>query len=93
MNGTTFKQSQNSQFSQAGPVPHRKTNTMKIKSFLIALLALFIFTQTPDARANSPYQQGEVTADVFDSPQSLVIEQGHHRLTSARGAIAWVIGG
>jgi ornithine carbamoyltransferase len=41
-----------------------------------------------------PAHRGEeVTADVFDSPQSLVIEQGHHRLTSARGAIAWVIGG
>ncbi len=41
-----------------------------------------------------PAHRGEeVSAEVFDSPESLVIEQGHHRLTSARGAIAWVIGG
>jgi ornithine carbamoyltransferase len=41
-----------------------------------------------------PAHRGEeVSADVFESPESLVIEQGHHRLTSARGAIAWVIGG
>ena len=41
-----------------------------------------------------PAHRGEeVSAGVFDSPESLVIEQGHHRLTSARGAVAWVIGG
>ena len=41
-----------------------------------------------------PAHRGEeVTAEVFDSNVSLVIEQGHHRLTSARGAVAWVIGG
>lgn len=41
-----------------------------------------------------PAHRGEeVTAEVFDSPESLVIEQGHHRLTSARGAIAWATGG
>ena len=40
-----------------------------------------------------PAHRGEeVTADVFDGPHSLVIQQGHHRLTAARGAIAWVIG-
>lgn len=40
-----------------------------------------------------PAHRGEeVSADVFDGPQSLVIQQGHHRLTAARGAIAWVIG-
>jgi ornithine carbamoyltransferase len=40
-----------------------------------------------------PAHRGEeVTAEVFDSTSSLVIQQGHHRLTSARGAIAWVIG-
>ena len=41
-----------------------------------------------------PAHRGEeVAAEVFDSPESLVIEQGHHRLTSARGAIAWTTGG
>jgi ornithine carbamoyltransferase len=40
-----------------------------------------------------PAHRGEeVTAEVFDGPASLVIQQGHHRLTAARGAIAWVIG-
>jgi len=40
-----------------------------------------------------PAHRGEeVSAEVFDGPQSLVIQQGHHRLTAARGAIAWVIG-
>lgn len=40
-----------------------------------------------------PAHRGEeVTAEVFDGPHSLVIQQGHHRLTAARGAIAWVIG-
>ncbi len=39
-----------------------------------------------------PAHRGEeVTAEVFDGPSSLVIEQGHHRLTAARGAIAWVL--
>lgn len=41
-----------------------------------------------------PAHRGEeVSAEVFESSESLVIEQGHHRLTSARGAVAWVIGG
>ena len=41
-----------------------------------------------------PAHRGEeVAAEVFDSSSSLVIQQGHHRLTSARGALAWVIGG
>jgi ornithine carbamoyltransferase len=40
-----------------------------------------------------PAHRGEeVSSEVFDGPQSLVIQQGHHRLTAARGAIAWVIG-
>ena len=40
-----------------------------------------------------PAHRGEeVTAEVFDGTNSLVIQQGHHRLTAARGAIAWVIG-
>ena len=40
-----------------------------------------------------PAHRGEeVTAEVFDGPSSLVIEQGHHRLTAARGALAWVVG-
>lgn len=41
-----------------------------------------------------PAHRGEeVDSAVFDGPSSLVIQQGHHRLTSARGALAWVIGG
>lgn len=41
-----------------------------------------------------PAHRGEeVSAEVFDGPSSLVIAQGHHRLTSARGALAWVMGG
>lgn len=50
---------------------------------------------SPDARFMHcmPAHRGEeVSADVFDGSQSLVIPQGHHRLTAARGAIAWVIG-
>ena len=39
-----------------------------------------------------PAHRGEeVSADIFDGPNSLVIEQGHHRLTAARGALAWVM--
>lgn len=38
-----------------------------------------------------PAHRGEeVTAEVFDGPTSLVIQQGHHRLTAARGALAWI---
>lgn len=41
-----------------------------------------------------PAHRGEeVSADVFDGPRSLVIAQGHHRLTGARGALAYVCGG
>lgn len=40
-----------------------------------------------------PAHRGEeVTAEVFDGPSSLVIQQGHHRLTAARGALAWARG-
>lgn len=40
-----------------------------------------------------PAHRGEeVDADVFDSGSSLVIRQGHHRLTAARGALAWIKG-
>lgn len=39
-----------------------------------------------------PAHRGEeVSADVFDGPNSVVIQQGHHRLTAARGALAWVM--
>lgn len=40
-----------------------------------------------------PAHRGEeVTAEVFDGASSVVIQQGHHRLTAARGALAWVQG-
>ena len=40
-----------------------------------------------------PAHRGEeVDAEVFDGEESLVIAQGHHRLTAARGALAWVRG-
>ena len=40
-----------------------------------------------------PAHRGEeVTAEVFDGPSSVVIAQGHHRLTAARGALAWISG-
>jgi ornithine carbamoyltransferase len=39
-----------------------------------------------------PAHRGEeVSADVFDGPNSMVIQQGHHRLTAARGALKWVM--
>ena len=38
-----------------------------------------------------PAHRGEeVSAEIFDGSSSLVIEQGHHRLTAARGVLAWV---
>jgi ornithine carbamoyltransferase len=40
-----------------------------------------------------PAHRGEeVSAEVLDGAISLVIEQGHHRLTAARGALSWVQG-
>jgi ornithine carbamoyltransferase len=48
----------------------------------------------PDAKFMHcmPAHRGEeVSADVFDGPNSLVIQQGHHRLTAARGALKWVM--
>lgn len=40
-----------------------------------------------------PAHRGEeVSSEVFDGPSSVVIAQGHHRLTAARGALAWVSG-
>jgi ornithine carbamoyltransferase len=38
------------------------------------------------------YRGFEVAADVIDGPQSVVIEQGHNRLHSARGVLAYVLG-
>lgn len=38
-----------------------------------------------------PAHRGEeVSAEVFDGPSSLVIAQGHHRLTAARGALMFL---
>lgn len=38
-----------------------------------------------------PAHRGEeVSAEIFDGSSSLVIQQGHHRLTAARGVLAWV---
>jgi ornithine carbamoyltransferase len=34
----------------------------------------------------------EVTADVIDGPQSVVVRQGHNRLPAARGALAFLMG-
>lgn len=78
MNGTTFKQSQNSQFSVASRL--KTKNTMKIKSFVVAvLLAVLTFNiQLSTANAQSPYQQGEVTADVFGT-----YSQGKAKLNDA----------
>lgn len=48
----------------------------------------------PDAKFMHcmPAHRGEeVSADVFDGPNSVVIQQGHHRLTAARGALKWVM--
>ncbi len=38
------------------------------------------------------YRGFEVTADVIDGPQSVVIRQGHNRMHSARGAMAYLLG-
>lgn len=38
------------------------------------------------------YRGFEVTAEVIDGPRSVVIEQGHNRLHSARGLLAHVLG-
>ena len=47
----------------------------------------------PDARFMHcmPAHRGEeVSAEVMDSGVSLVVRQGHHRLTAARGALRWL---
>ena len=38
------------------------------------------------------YRGLEVTAEVVDGPRSLVIAQGHNRMHTARGALAWLAG-
>jgi ornithine carbamoyltransferase len=38
------------------------------------------------------YRGLEVAADVIDGPQSVVFQQGHNRLHSARGALAFLMG-
>lgn len=37
------------------------------------------------------HRDEEVTAEVFDGPRSLVIPQGHNRMHSARGALAFLV--
>jgi ornithine carbamoyltransferase len=37
------------------------------------------------------YRGKEVTAEVMDGPRSLAIAQGHHRLTAARGVLAFLM--
>ncbi|MBI5090807.1 MAG: ornithine carbamoyltransferase [Actinobacteria bacterium] len=39
------------------------------------------------------YRGLEVSADVIDGPRSLVVRQGHNRMHSARGALAFLLGG
>jgi ornithine carbamoyltransferase len=38
------------------------------------------------------YRGLEVTAEVIDGSRSLVIPQGHNRMHTARGALAWLAG-
>jgi len=38
------------------------------------------------------YRGFEVTADVIDGPQSVVFQQGHNRLHSSRGLLAFLAG-
>ncbi|MGD9998649.1 MAG: ornithine carbamoyltransferase [Ilumatobacteraceae bacterium] len=38
------------------------------------------------------YRGLEVSADVIDGPRSLVVRQGHNRMHSARGALAFLLG-
>jgi ornithine carbamoyltransferase len=38
------------------------------------------------------YRGLEVSAEVIDGPRSLVIAQGHNRMHTARGALAWLAG-
>ena len=49
----------------------------------------------PDAcscTACPAYRGLEVTADVIDGPRSVVFQQGHNRLHSARAALAFLLG-
>lgn len=39
------------------------------------------------------HRDEEVTAEVFDGPRSVVIAQGHNRMHSARGALAFLVKG
>ena len=65
-----------------------------------AVFGPYCVTETLMARAGKdarfmhcmPAHRGEeVTAEVFDGPRSLVIAQGHHRLSGARGALAYLL--
>jgi ornithine carbamoyltransferase len=38
------------------------------------------------------YRGLEVAADVIDGPQSVVFQQGHNRMHTARGALAHLLG-
>lgn len=80
MNGTTFNKTRNTQFGGRLPFLTNTTtnNTMKIKSFVVALIAAAILHLPSSIFAASPYAQGEVTADVFGT-----YSQGKAKLNDA----------
>lgn len=68
MNGTTFKASTAFSFQPSAFSGGRVLSalvTMKIKSFVVTLVAALSLQLSAFSQAASPYKQGEVTADVF----------------------------